>query len=205
MENYGSRKEDIETVIFLLREWDVDGELLPQDDGELTKQLTEISTLEEEWNDILKEKWAWGDHWLVWGEFMGEQRVVELSVQDFINADFFDEPINLKALRVLNCTYCDIFNLELSSNPLLEELDCSNNKIELLEIDDKSKLKKLVCSGNRLQTLYVEDLAELTHLDCSDNWLDSLDLSNNTKLEEVNYDDNDDLEEVILPEHLKGN
>lgn len=202
MENYGTRKEDIETIISLLREWDADGELLPQDDEELAGQLIGIATLEKEWNDILKEDWAWGENWLVWDEFMGEQRVIELRIQDF-NTDLFEEPIKLRALRVLNCTYCDIIDLELSLSPLLEELDCSNNKIEMLELDDNSKLKKLNCSDNRLQALFLEDLVELTHLDCSNNWLYSLDLSDNTKLKEINYENNEDLEEVILPKHLE--
>lgn len=192
MINYGTKEEDIKAIISMLREYD-NNDLFTQDDQELAKQIVDVSIMTEEW----------GSDWLVWEDFMGEQRIVELKVK-FLDMTYFEIPNNLKALRVLKCPYSEIESLYISNLVLLEELECHCNMIDDLDLNNAIKLKKLDCSSNRLDTLYVDNSPELVWLDCSSNNLsDELDLSDNTKLEEVFYDDNDELEEVILPEHLK--
>ena len=94
-------------------------------------------------------------------------------------------------LRILNCIYSRLANLDLSDCSRLERLDCSYsslthlnlsccpNMIEIrcfskivdLDISNCSKLKVLDCSSNYLTQLPIgiEETKELTYFDCSNN------------------------------------
>lgn len=82
----------------------------------------------------------------------------------------------MPGLRVLKCrsgkypTYMGEGTLEwldVSGNPLLEELWCEGNLITSLDLSKNSSLLKLSCKGNLLITLDVSKCPSLSYLDCA--------------------------------------
>ena len=88
-----------------------------------------------------------------------------------------------KNLKILNCGYISLKDLDVSKNINLEELSCGGNNITSLDISNNIKLKKLYCSENKLEYLDVSKNTELEEISCVECNLKSLDVSNNKKLE----------------------
>jgi hypothetical protein len=75
--------------------------------------------------------------------------------------------------------------LDLSNSPLLRFVDVSENGLTALDISNSVLLEELDVDGNRLTALDVSNFPELITLRCAGNRLTSLDVSNNPKLQEL--------------------
>ena len=88
---------------------------------------------------------------------------------------------NLKSLEFNDC---NIKNLDISKNTLLEKLSCNNNmKLEVLDLRNNKCLVELYCSNCGLSSLDLSKNAALKVLKCGNNNLENLNLSKNTNLE----------------------
>ena len=95
-----------------------------------------------------------------------------------------------KKLKILNCSYNKITELDTSSNSDLEHLICNRNQLTQLIVSGNNALISLSCGDNQLTALDVSSNLNLTELSCYNNQLTSLDLSNNDKLMSLNCDNN---------------
>ncbi len=88
-------------------------------------------------------------------------------------------------LKVLDCSYNKLTELDISKNTMLIELSCSDNQLTDLDISNNTALTWLSCSNNQLIELDTSNNTALTNIYCSNNQLIELDVSNNTELEEL--------------------
>jgi Secretion system C-terminal sorting domain len=86
------------------------------------------------------------------------------------------------ALKYLNCQTCQLTNLDLSHNILLTNLICSNNQFAAFDVSHNTALIHLTCGGDHLTSLNISANTNLTDLDCNGNELTSLNISNNIAL-----------------------
>lgn len=71
----------------------------------------------------------------------------------------------------LDCWDNQLTTLDVSKNPLLEQLECINNQLTTLDISNNPLLRSLNCGNNQLTALDVSSNLLLRNLDCgnSDN------------------------------------
>ncbi len=62
-----------------------------------------------------------------------------------------------------------LWNLNVSHNPLLEEIKCANAELKSLDLSANTKLKILECENNQLQSLDVSANTELERIVCIKN------------------------------------
>jgi len=99
----------------------------------------------------------------------------------------------------LDCWDNQLTTLDVSKNPLLEQLECINNQLTTLDISNNPLLRSLNCGNNQLTALDVSSNLLLRNLDCgnsdndgwSNNQITSLDVSNNPALEFLNCGGNE--------------
>lgn len=96
----------------------------------------------------------------------------------------------MRHLKSLNCTDCNLSELDMSYNTNLQTLYCNDNQLAELDLSSNTQLEILDCGGNRLAELDLTQNTELCQLDCSSNLLPELDLSGNAKLISVSCDGN---------------
>ncbi len=135
-------------------------------------------------------------------------------------------------LTTLHAQVNNLTEVDLSNNPLLEDVCLNDNQLtsinvkynlELVELEimdmdipsidlsRNSKLEVLVCSGTLITELDVSNCPELNYLSCRGLGLETLDLSNNPKLEKLYFGDNNltELDVTCCPEltyaDLSGN
>lgn len=56
-------------------------------------------------------------------------------------------------LTTLDCSYCEIVELDVRKNKKLEELRCSNNQLTEINISENKNLKILECIGNKIERI----------------------------------------------------
>ena len=95
------------------------------------------------------------------------------------------------ALRILDCGYSQLSGLDVSGNPVLEELVCCENKLDSIDVSENPFLELLSCCNNELRSLDISGNPYLYSLICEDNQLGSLDVSANDHLVEINCSSNE--------------
>jgi Leucine-rich repeat (LRR) protein len=85
---------------------------------------------------------------------------------------------NNKKLKVLNCGFNLLEQLNIASNLEIETLICQSNKIKTLELALNKALSFLNCNDNQLNSLDVTSNINILELNCSYNNLSSIDISN---------------------------
>lgn len=143
--------------------------------------------------------------------------IVGLDVSELSNICNELTPISFKGiemfvnLRTFKATHLTISYLDLSKNPLLNEIDISQSEIAMLDVSNNNELRFIDCHAcpsltnikfgtegdgeYYLNTLNCRDCAltsidlsrciRLAHIDCSNNNLKELDLSNNMLIEQL--------------------
>ena len=96
----------------------------------------------------------------------------------------------LTNLRLLNCSYNNLTELNLDSNTELQGLSCSHNNLTQLSIQNNPKLETLMCSNNKLSSLSLEKAPALKFLLCDSNQLETLSFKNNDALDGLMCNDN---------------
>ncbi|MFB0973257.1 MAG: Ig-like domain-containing protein, partial [Bacteroidales bacterium] len=86
------------------------------------------------------------------------------------------------SLKELNCSYNDLYSIDVQSNTNLERLYCYQCKLSSIDVSKNLKLKGLGLSSNSLTDLDVSKNLNLENLECDNNDLSSLDISKNTSL-----------------------
>ncbi|TVZ38804.1 Leucine Rich Repeat (LRR) protein [Alteromonadaceae bacterium 2753L.S.0a.02] len=105
-------------------------------------------------------------------------------------------------LRLLDLTRNRLTDIDLSSNPLLEEVYLGNNEIEEIDLSANPNLTHLEIFINDISELDLTPLTKLENLYANKNDLTELDLSNNPFIEQIQVSDNE-LETLVLPENVK--
>ncbi len=85
-------------------------------------------------------------------------------------------------LTYLACVYHGLERLDVSDNPLLEELHCHNNALHTIDLSANTLLRVLDFRYNKMRSIDLSALPNLEHLAAGSNELAALDLSNNTKI-----------------------
>lgn len=85
-------------------------------------------------------------------------------------------------LRVLDCAYNELNELDIRRHVRLEELECSGNRLLALHTGGNPALKRLFCQSNTIVALDLSANAALESLDCGFNRLRKLDVSRNGTL-----------------------
>ena len=93
-------------------------------------------------------------------------------------------------LTRLACSNNRLTNLNVSKNTALLYLDCNENNLTSLDISNNVALASLFCGGNRLTDLDVTNCESLIRLNCSGNLLTNLDVSKHRSLTELNCSKN---------------
>ena len=93
-------------------------------------------------------------------------------------------------LTELNCSYNQLFSLEVWENGNLERLDCSSNRLSSLHVAENRKLVSLYCHNNQLSWLNVSNNRKLWYLSCHSNRLSSLGVSENGNLKQLDCSNN---------------
>lgn len=83
---------------------------------------------------------------------------------------------------LMDCSSCNLTDLDLSETSGLQVLCCSDNQLTELNLNSSRNLVSLDCSGNQIDYLGLTLLKELQTLDCADNALTSLSLSGQREL-----------------------
>ena len=98
---------------------------------------------------------------------------------------------NLTSLKMLDCNYCIVTELDLSANTALEiiRMEVLPN-LKTLNVSGLSSLRYLLCQSIPLTKLDVSRCTALQYLYLSEGNLTELDLSNNINLKEVDLWDN---------------
>lgn len=104
--------------------------------------------------------------------------------------------------------YLDLSGLELTSLPnnifqhikSLRMLNCSFNQLMNLDLNDCAKITTLDCNHNQLETLDLRHCSGLIELSCSFNQLVNLDLSHCVRLRYLNARDNPALRDCVFPQ-----
>lgn len=86
------------------------------------------------------------------------------------------------ALVHLNCTTCNLTELDVSNCPNLEELLFAQNSLTTINLSNNHNLNWIECDFNKLIELDVSGCPLLECLECGQNKLTKLDVSKNTAL-----------------------
>ena len=103
-------------------------------------------------------------------------------------------------LRLLDATRNQITEVDLTGNPLLEELYLGNNELETLDLSANTELRHLEIFINDISVLDVSMLTKLENLYANKNDLNELDLTANPNLEELQFSDNEVTELALAAE-----
>jgi len=104
------------------------------------------------------------------------RRVVNKPFENIYQSDLEQiKDLGVRCLRIKS-----LQGIEYFTN--LEVLDCSFNQLTNLDVSKNVNLAKLYCSNSQLTSLDISKNVNLTTLYCSENQLTSLDLSKNVKL-----------------------
>ncbi len=90
------------------------------------------------------------------------------------------------AITFINVFQNNAIGVDVSANPLLEELRCEVNEISTLNLEKNTKLRYLSINQNKITSLDLKANTALEELWCAGNKLTSLDLKANTKLKKLN-------------------
>ena len=88
----------------------------------------------------------------------------------------------LTAMVSLDASDNILYEIDVSGNPLLEELKLNGNRLTHLDVSKNTQLTILWLSNNRLSSLDVSRNTQLTELKCPSNQISSLDVSMLPKL-----------------------
>ena len=103
-----------------------------------------------------------------------------------------NENPNLKKLDIsqnpllenLFCSGCGLTSLDLTNNPLLCELDAFKNKLTSLDVSKNKYLKRLdIWDNEKLGNVDISGLTGLEFYNCANNNVTSLDMSKNSQLQ----------------------
>lgn len=123
--------------------------------------------------------------------------------------------VNITTLRVDQSNFN---KLDISKLNKLEFFTCNNNKLSTIDISNNKELNTFSCSGNYIVTLDLDKNVKLKNLNCSHNNIgEVLSIRNNTQLEVLICDPNDNLKHlfvwrgfnkelfktIVLPTHTK--
>jgi hypothetical protein len=95
-----------------------------------------------------------------------------------------------KDLETLICGWNKLTSLDLSQNKALKRLTCHENQLTSLDLSHNTLLVDVFCIHNCLSFLAISKCHEIALLDCSGNQLTNLDLRKNTKLTALNCGSN---------------
>ncbi|WP_289037170.1 gliding motility-associated C-terminal domain-containing protein [uncultured Zobellia sp.] len=98
---------------------------------------------------------------------------------------------NLEILYVTSNLLTTAFDVDITSNTLLDDLDLSSNKMENLNMTQNTLLTEVNVSRNALVTFDTSQNTLLEDLNASTNNITSLDLSQNVALENLNLNTNE--------------
>ncbi len=129
------------------------------------------------------------------------------SLLETLNCNGNDlDALDVSALPALKYLYCSgahreesamdvdspygITRLDLSGNPLLQELVCDRNKLTSLDVSGCPALTDLACARNKIESITLPRDSKLTRLDCSSNRLEALDVAGQEKLSLLRANDN---------------
>ena len=84
----------------------------------------------------------------------------------------------------------ELTSLDVSQNPLLEELDCSYGHLTKLDVSKNTALTSFACGNNQLTSLDVSKNIALRHFGFAENKITSIDISKNTELRTFRCDYN---------------
>jgi len=87
-----------------------------------------------------------------------------------------------KSLKVLACRSNKIIELDVSNNPNLTIINCMSNQISTLILGYKPYLIELFCDSNNLNVFDLDSCVTVETILCSFNKLTSLNLKNNSEL-----------------------
>lgn len=72
-------------------------------------------------------------------------------------------------LKDLNCSSCNLSELNIAKPEIMESLVCSENRLTSLDASHMSKLASLTCNKNNIKEINTSDLKELLNVNVSDN------------------------------------
>ncbi len=101
---------------------------------------------------------------------------------------------NNPLMEELWCIACNISSLDVSHNPELRTLVCSTNNLQTIDVSHNEKLEALGCGNNQLTSIDVSNNPELNVLEFYDNRISTIDLSNNGKIRSMT------IANTLLPE-----
>ncbi len=102
-------------------------------------------------------------------------------------------------LKFLDLTRNMLAELDLTQNPLLEEVYVGNNQLEVLDLSCNPNLTHLEIFINDIAELDLSGSSKLENLYANDNELSELDLSASEYVEELQVSDNN-LKQITLAE-----
>lgn len=88
-------------------------------------------------------------------------------------------------LTDLDCSSCNLENIDISKCAELTSLVCTNNQLKEINLSTAPKLLSLICSNNQLPKLDISTLSELSHLVIAQNPLSQIVLGNHPNLKYV--------------------
>jgi hypothetical protein len=120
-------------------------------------------------------------------EYFRELRLLDCAYNALTNLQIEH---NLK-LRTLLCRENQLLELQLHANTELETLDCSFNRLRKLDVSHNHRLVSIECQWNLLSELKVGHLTYLEKLACSYNTLFSLETADHNQLLHLDCANND--------------
>lgn len=165
---------------------DKDGDGYSDWDEDILQQIidTQIASGSDLKNVLAGENYSWNENGRLQAIYWTNQRLVgEVS---FAGLDELNTVI-------INGTFENpnfITHLDVKENKNLVQLDCSYSNLFSLDISGLDKLTMLICNGNAISELRFNGNVSLEMLDCCKNNITILDLSQTTGLKFLLADDN---------------
>lgn len=88
-------------------------------------------------------------------------------------------------LTDLDCSSCNLENIDISKCAELTSLVCTDNQLKEINLSTAPKLLSLICSNNQLPKLDISTLSELSHLVIAENPISQIVLGNHPNLNYV--------------------
>lgn len=94
-----------------------------------------------------------------------------IPMKSMVGIEYFTE------VKILNCHFAALTELDLSKNTKLEEVTCFHNELTKIDVSNCPNLKMLISEANSLEKLDLSKNEALEMLRCHDNRLSVLDVS----------------------------
>ncbi|WP_437130198.1 cell wall-binding repeat-containing protein [Peptostreptococcus russellii] len=156
-------------------------------------ELDDIKLDEENFPDYnfrnyIKENFDKNNNSILEKEELLKIRKIDLSIDSSIDLSEIKTVKGIEKLiflEVLNCSYVEISDIDISNNKNLYDLDLSGTQVSNIDVSKNIKLSRLNLSNTKVSEIDISNNKNLWFLELSGTQISNIDVSKNTELEHL--------------------